>query len=295
MLTRNDRLSIFDNFRINDQLSKFNSKDDKKSRILPNTNESWGLSINNGSVGIDMMSDYDEKKNTVIDKVKRLFKRKNKTSVKTTHKKLLTFFSEIVKNINTLVDLSDSISHYENLIKQAVQLNQTALKENLEKKLIVIKNEIILYTNGITKFITERQLVDFYKKTDENKNLKLTWIKNYIRLIPSEVLDIKNNIDKLEVFDNYVILHYDPDNIATDLTEKEKEIAKDPILFGVFENSNKLYFIADWKDDYCDLTLDDIIKTLGEKVYKINNNTLKSYIDNKELKKNLVNSSKSKK
>jgi hypothetical protein len=295
MLTRNDRLSIFDNFRINDQLSKFNSKDDKKSRILPNTNESWGLSINNGSVGIDMMSDYDEKKNTVIDKVKRLFKRKNKTSVKTTHKKLLTFFSEIVKNINTLVDLSDSISHYENLIKQAVQLNQTALKENLEKKLIVIKNEIILYTNGITKFITERQLVDFYKKTDENKNLKLTWIKNYIRLIQSEVLDIKNNIDKLEVFDNYVILHYDPDNIATDLTEKEKEIAKDPILFGVFENSNKLYFIADWKDDYCDLTLDDIIKTLGEKVYKINNNTLKSYIDNKELKKNLVNSSKSKK
>jgi hypothetical protein len=295
MLTRNDRLSIFDNFRINDQLSKFNSKDDKKSRILPNINESWGLSIDNGSVGIDMMSDYDEKKNTVIDKVKRLFKRKNKTSVKTTHKKLLTFFSEIVKNINTLVDLSDSISHYENLIKQAVQLNQTALKENLEKKLIVIKNEIILYTNGITKFITERQLVDFYKKTDENKNLKLTWIKNYIRLIPSEVLDIKNNIDKLEVFDNYVILHYDPDNIATDLTEKEKEIAKDPILFGVFENSNKLYFIADWKDDYCDLTLDDIIKTLGEKVYKINNNTLKSYIDNKELKKNLVNSSKSKK
>jgi hypothetical protein len=295
MLTRNDRLSIFDNFRINDQLSKFNSKDDKKSRILPNINESWGLSIDNGSVGIDMMSDYDEKKNTVIDKVKWLFKRKNKTSVKTTHKKLLTFFSEIVKNINTLVDLSDSISHYENLIKQAVQLNQTALKENLEKKLIVIKNEIILYTNGITKFITERQLVDFYKKTDENKNLKLTWIKNYIRLIPSEVLDIKNNIDKLEVFDNYVILHYDPDNIATDLTEKEKEIAKDPILFGVFENSNKLYFIADWKDDYCDLTLDDIIKTLGEKVYKINNNTLKSYIDNKELKKNLVNSSKSKK
>jgi hypothetical protein len=47
----------------------------------------------------------------------------------------------------------------------------------------------------------------------------------------------------------------------------------------VIKNSKKLYFIADWKDEYCDLTLDQMFKILKEKVLKINNESVKSYID----------------
>lgn len=39
------------------------------------------------------------------------------------------------------------------------------------------------------------------------------------------------------------------------------------------EISNRLYFIGDWIDEYCDLTLDGLIKTIG--------------IDNRELVKNI--------
>lgn len=35
---------------------------------------------------------------------------------------------------------------------------------------------------------------------------------------------------------------------------------KDPILFGVIAGSNKLYFIGDWIDEYCDLRFDDVVK-----------------------------------
>lgn len=34
---------------------------------------------------------------------------------------------------------------------------------------------------------------------------------------------------------------------------------KDPILFGVIAGSNKLYFIGDWIDEYCDLRFDDVV------------------------------------
>ena len=92
--------------------------------------------------------------------------------------------------------------------------------------------------------------------------------------------EIKKDVDERKIFDNYVVLHYDPKENGEKLTKKEKEKKKDPILFGVIKNSKKLYFVADWKDEYCDLTLDEMFKILKEKVLKINNTSVKSYIDN---------------
>lgn len=54
---------------------------------------------------------------------------------------------------------------------------------------------------------------------------------------------------------------------------------KDPILFGVIRNSDKLYYIADWVDEYCDLTLEKMFETLQDKVLEINNTSVKSFID----------------
>jgi len=63
------------------------------------------------------------------------------------------------------------------------------------------------------------------------------------------------------------------------MTEKEKEKAKDPILFGVMKNSRNLYFIADWEDEYCDLTLSKMLNVLGKKSLTINNKSVKSRLN----------------
>ena len=34
----------------------------------------------------------------------------------------------------------------------------------------------------------------------------------------------------------------------------------------MIKNSNKLYFIGDWIDEYCDLTFDKIIDTMGKEL-----------------------------
>jgi hypothetical protein len=70
------------------------------------------------------------------------------------------------------------------------------------------------------------------------------------------------------VFDNYVILHYDYSGEAVEETKEEKAKKKDPIMFGLIQGSKNLYYIGDWIDDYCDLTLDVIIKKLGKRTVK---------------------------
>jgi len=218
---------------------------------------------------------------------KNLFKSKKKTKEeKRKTMTILTFFSSLAQSLNDLKTLQDIAIHYETAITNASKAGQTALVDKLKTRLISAKSEAQLVALNLNKFLTEDQVVDFYKQTNKDKKLKLTWIKHFVKNIPTKVLEVKENLDKQLVFDNYVILHYDPNNDATDLsTEEKKEIErrqKDPILFGVLKDSRRLYYIADWIDEYCNLTLDVVLETLGEKVNEVNNDSVKTYLDRGE-------------
>lgn len=158
------------------------------------------------------------------------------------------------------------ITEYVNSIGIAEKTGQLALKERLFKDLIINKYESILYANGYDKLITEDTMVELTKKAP--KAITLSYISNYTRIIPPEVIAKKAELDNLEIFDNYMILSYDPSGIsyARTLEERRKEVekAKDPILFGVIAGSNKLYYIDDWIDEYCDLRFENIVDIIGK-------------------------------
>jgi hypothetical protein len=99
-----------------------------------------------------------------------------------------------------------------------------------------------------------------------------------VRIIPKEIQEAKKRADELKVFDNYVVLTYDPKGQMVKLTEKEKEAAKDPILFGVIKGSTKLYFIGEWEDEYCDLKLEDIMSFANKDITELNKDSVKMYI-----------------
>jgi hypothetical protein len=71
-----------------------------------------------------------------------------------------------------------------------------------------------------------------------------------------------------------VIYHYYEEAIEKKVEKKQKitptEKAKlrDPIIFGIIRETNRLYFVDDWSDDQCDLSFDDIVDVIGEQRIK---------------------------
>lgn len=87
-----------------------------------------------------------------------------------------------------------------------------------------------------------------------------------MREVPDDLVEV---IEKTkDIFDEFYV-------VFTDYTGKEERKVtkerrdKDPILFGVFKNktnvSDRFYFLGDWVDEYCDLTLDKMIAEYKEK------------------------------
>jgi len=213
----------------------------------------------------------------IIDKEQ--VKQKQKVEVKIEYMPILDFFTSLSTSYKELTPIGEIAEHYEAALKKASIMGQKALVEKLKDLVDVVRGESHLISIGLKEYVTEEQLYDFYEKVGEDKNLQLTWIKNFSRVIPDEVYEAKVKADEREIFDNYVILHYDPNKSGKEMTKEEKEKKKDPILFGVIKNSRKLYYIADWKDEYCDLTLEDMFSTLGKSVPKISYKTVKTFID----------------
>jgi hypothetical protein len=176
-------------------------------------------------------------------------------------------FDCIVKNDEQIKDIGAKIDKFKMMIEQAHVLGQRALEEELTAKWQVYCYEAQLVANGLVRVISEDRVIDFVSECE--RGLRLDWIKNFTRMIPGDLAKKKLEIDGLEIFDNYVIMHYDPDNKHNHWTKEqiEKELAKkrDPILFGVIDGSRKLYYIGDWKDEYCDLTWEVIADKIDAK------------------------------
>lgn len=173
------------------------------------------------------------------------------------------------------------------LLERALAASQVKLAGQIMDHKRVIAGQIVLQKNGFDKFVSERSIVQFIKRS--RKGVRLDFIRNYTQMIPMSVLEIKKKADDLQVFDNYVVMYYDPEweswgsgNVRfekdeqaaieqkrrDDEEEKRKkeerkkhpflQWQKDPILFGLINNSRKLYFVADWVTDEDDLTLEKL-------------------------------------
>lgn len=190
----------------------------------------------------------------------------------------LKFFSLIKASSKESVAVyKDRVSKYLTAIHNATNIGQTALQEELIRGLITNRYESVLYAEGCYYAVTEEQVAKFASQCE--KGLKMTYLKNFARPIPNDVIDKIAKMNELEVFDNYVVLYYDPDGTVYKETAYEEAKRRDPIIFGVIAGSKKLYYVADWIDEYCDLTLDAFVDALG-----IEKDDL--HFDAEEIKKN---------
>ena len=174
----------------------------------------------------------------------------------------LKFFSLVkASSKESAAVYKNRVSKYLTALHNATNIGQTALQEELIRGLITNRYESVLYAEGCYYAVTEQQVARFASECE--KGLKLSYLKNFSRPIPQEVIDKIAKMNELEVFDNYVILYYDPEGAVYKETAYEEAKRRDPIIFGVIAGSKKLYYVADWIDEYCDLTLDAFVDSLG--------------------------------
>lgn len=134
-----------------------------------------------------------------------------------------------------------------------------------------------MYDTVINRVDLEAWTLDIYekaKKEDKPNPIHIIELKNYSRTIPEDVIEKVGNARNY--FDMLYVTYTDYTGETVRKVEKEKR-DKDPIIFGAFlvptEHGNRipsehLFYIADWIDDFCDLTMDQVIKSYKEATNK---------------------------
>lgn len=187
--------------------------------------------------------------------------------------KILTpaeYFEQLktLKHENTNESLDQFYDASLALMKKYKLLGQKKMIRKLMFLVHCVPKEKQLLDMGINTFIYKDDIEEYINSV-ERKVVKIIELKNYPRDIPDELVPIIQNTQ--EIFDEYFVLFTDYTGKVERQVEKERR-ERDPILFGAFldnrELNDKLYYLGDWVDEYCDLTLEKLISEAGEKIVK---------------------------
>lgn len=158
---------------------------------------------------------------------------------------------------------------YQNAIYLAERYNRTGQTKGLRKLKFhiesIVKEKQILDA-GINKFVY-RSDIEEYIQDVADKQVVILDLKSYERNLPDEIIEALEKVKDL--FDEFYIVCTDYTGEMTRRVQQERR-EKDPILFGTFLDREKnainerFYYIGDWIDDYCDLTLDKMVAEMEE-------------------------------
>jgi len=169
------------------------------------------------------------------------------------------FFMEIKDNFQELEKTDVSEDKIQDLLKTLENSRQKFAVASIINQQSLKKLENILVETGFPQYQTEESLIKFIKGC--KKGLCLTELEYFDRPIPDDVMAKVDKAEQAKVFDNYYIMYHDPKKADNKYFIEEKLTKpKDPIIFGVIKGSTKMYYIACWIDEFCNLTYKDILE-----------------------------------
>ena len=112
---------------------------------------------------------------------------------------------------------------------------------------------------GVNKFIYRSTIEDYIDNVSKDV-VKIQDLEAYMREVPDEIVEV---IEKTkDIFDKFYVVFTDYTGQEERKVEQERK-DRDPILFGVFTDrkvvSDRFYYLGDWEDEFCDLTLDKLV------------------------------------
>ena len=159
-------------------------------------------------------------------------------------------------------------------VRKAMITGQNLVVRRLHYALNVIEKEHELVKVGIDTFVL-REDIEYFIEKIENKRVKVVDLEFFPRDIPTEIVEKIAMLKEKQIFDNFYVVFTDYTGKITKETKadvKKEEIRKDPIVFGTFEQKidgvfdicDRFYYIGDWEDEYCDLTLTKMVQKMSE-------------------------------
>lgn len=179
------------------------------------------------------------------------------------------YFQFVKSKVNEIndEDLNKLYSISLELLEKYKKTGQIKASKKLVFHIKSILKEKEIIDLGITKFVY-RDDIENYIDNIAKDVVKIIELKNYPREIPDELVE---TIEKVkDIFDEMYVLFTD----YTGEVEKKVEKERDPILFGSFidrtidEMSQRMYYLGDWVDEYCDLTLDKLVSQTDKSIVK---------------------------
>lgn len=172
-------------------------------------------------------------------------------------------YFEYLKNAKNEITTESLKKSYAAFLKLGEKYNKLGQSESLKKLCFLadtLKKEEKLIEMGITTYVYKDAVEDYIENVAD-KTVKIVELSRYMREIPDELVE---TVEKSrELFDELYVVFTDYTGKEERKVEKERR-DKDPILFGVFKNgsnvSDRFYFLGDWVDEYCDLTLDKMVE-----------------------------------
>lgn len=187
---------------------------------------------------------------------------------------------EAIKDI-TLPEVKKYIKNAERMHNNFIKTGQYTAAAKMLWLMQVAKAEEVMVGAGITKQIPVDLIGDICD-AHPSRAVKVCNLEDYERELPESVIEAKKAVE--DVFDLFMVIY-------TDHTKKQKaaniQKTRDPILVGLFKGvvksgkepepgqpdrrveasviSDRLYVIASWEDDKCDLTLDRLVRESAER------------------------------
>lgn len=201
------------------------------------------------------------------------------------------YFEQVKERKNHITD-EDLRRVYENCLELLNKYKITGQKKGMKKLMFhleCIEKEREIVKMGIDTFIYRDDIEDYIDNVAKDI-VKIIELENYEREIPDEIVDLISKVK--DKFDQLYVVFTDYTGKVEREVEKERR-EKDPILFGTFQNQSnrtvidRFYYLGDWEDEYCDLTLDKMVNET-EKAGKRNiTKTISTPQDIEELKAQL--------
>lgn len=201
------------------------------------------------------------------------------------------YFEQVKERKHNISD-KELLKVYDNCLELLNKYKITGQKKGMRKLIFhldCIEKEREIVKMGIATFIY-RDDIEEYIDTVAKDTVKIIELENYEREIPDEIVDIIGRVK--DKFDQLYIVFTDYTGKVERQVQKERR-AKDPILFGTFQNQtsrtviDRFYYLGDWEDECCDLTLDKMVNET-EKAGKRNiAKTISTPADIQELKEQL--------